>query len=77
MFEVGQTYMVTDWFTGGKLKYTVYQREDNKITFDVLAIEKDGIHNFGLEEYEILKDEEKEKVIVYEYQGNVGYLYAE
>lgn len=76
MFKVGQRYASTCIFTGGLQKYEVISRTEDKVTFRVTANEIDGTHDLGSEEYDILKDEEGEKVRLWEYAGHEGFLYA-
>ena len=76
MFKVGQKYVSTDIFTGGLYTYEVTSRIEDKVTFRVTANEIDGTHDLGSEEYDILKDEEGEKVRLWEYAGHEGFIYA-
>ena len=76
MFKVGQRYTSTCIFTGGLQKYEVISRTEDKVTFHVTAYEVDGVHSLGSEEYDILKDEEREKVRIWEYAGHEGFIYA-
>ena len=76
MFKEGQKYVSADIFTGGLYTYEVTSRVEDKVTFRVTANEIDGTHDLGSEEYDILKDEEGEKVRLWEYAGHEGFLYA-
>lgn len=76
MFKAGRRYVSSNIFTGGMLHYEVISRTEDKVTFRVTANEIDGTYDLGSEEYDILKDEEGEKVRLWEYAGHEGFLYA-
>ena len=79
-FEMNKTYITTDIFTGAKHCYAPIARETktkNTITFEVTQHELDGIHKTTreLEVYANINDM-IEYVIIWEYCGHKGYLYA-
>lgn len=70
-FVVGKKYISTCWFTGGNHEYTYLG--DN--TFNVGMMEADGFHSVK-EKHEILKDEEGEYILLYEYNGHKNILHS-
>lgn len=76
IFQEGNIYSFTDWFTGGQAKYRVAKRANGKIEFGVEDYEIDGIHN-RTEEFDILATVNgNEYVTVYEYHGEEARIYA-
>lgn len=76
-FKVGQKYIWTSWFTGGTMYYTVSSRTENYITLSCINEEVDGTHK-RTETYEIETDENgNERILIVEYKGEKGYIYAE
>ena len=75
-FKVGQGYVWTDWFSGGRTHYTVSSREGNKLVLSCIACELDGVHE-RTETFDILMDEEgNERVLMCEYRDHRGFLFA-
>lgn len=75
-FEIGQKYEWTDWFTGGQKNLTVSKRSANSVTFKYVVWEADGIWE-NEEEFEIITDDNgNEMILMCEYHGKKGYVYA-
>ena len=79
-FKIGKTYITTDIFTGANHYYVPVSKETktkNTVTFEVTHCESDDIHKTTreLETYLDLNNG-IEYVIVWEYCGHKGYLYA-
>lgn len=77
LFEVGQHYMWTDWFSGGQNFYTVTDRKGDTVVFSEYRVELDGEYKLK-ENFEVLRDENGDEYIkMCEYRGEEGRLYAE
>lgn len=75
-FKVGNTYSVSDWFTGGTHRYKCISKSDNTVRFSVIQDEMDGVHSMGEKEFQIQVESETEYVLIYEYKGHENRLYA-
>jgi hypothetical protein len=76
-FKVNQKYFWESWFTGGTMFYTVSSRTENKVALSCVDYEADGIHK-RTEVYDIETDENgNERILIVEYKGEKGYIYAE
>ena len=76
MFEVGNKYTNTCWFSGGQSEYTVVSRTESTVTFSQIANELDGIHKTEVT-YDIKIDENGiEYVLFYEYHGHENRIYS-
>ena len=76
-FEIGQSYMWTGWFTGGRSHYTVKEVTDTKVVFSEYRREIDGEYEME-EEFDIHTDEDGNQYLVMcTYRDEEGRLYAE
>lgn len=76
-FKIDQTYTWTDWFTGGTTRFVVKSIENNTITMKAVRHELDGVHTME-ESFPIETDENgNECILMTEYAGQKGYIYAE
>lgn len=76
-FEVGSEFATADLFTSEKMFYKIIDRDDENITFEVKQKVGDAYSctkkNFPVY---IDLDNESEYVIIWEFCGSKGYLYA-
>ena len=76
VFRIGQNYSRTDWFTGGTTLFVVKSIENATITMNTTKYELDGVHQ-QIESFSIETDENRnERILVSEYAGEKGYIYA-
>lgn len=76
-FCIGQTYEWTDWFTGGTTYFVVKSIENNMITMSAVRHELDGVHTQD-NLFTIETDENgNERILMTEYAGQKGYIYAD
>lgn len=75
-FIVGKVYTSTCWFTGGITYMKCVSRTEHTVTFSEVNKEIDGIHNTGLQIYNISLDDGKEFVVLYRYRDHENRMYA-
>lgn len=76
VFRIGQNYSRTDWFTGGTTLFVVKSIENATITMNITRYEIDGVHQ-QTESFTIETDDNgNERILVTEYAGEKGYIYA-
>lgn len=76
-FITNNTYVSTDWFTGGNHYYKCIDRTETTVTFSAIYHEIDGDHEKIIGDFSIFIDENgDEYVLFYAYKGHENRMYA-
>lgn len=76
VFHIGQNYSRTDWITGSTTLFVVKSIENATITMNTTKYEIDGVYQHT-ESFTIETDDNgNERILVAEYAGEKGYIFA-
>lgn len=76
-FKIGIVYTSTCFFTGGTIYRKCVSRTEHTVSFSEVNDELDGMHNTGLQTYDIgLDNDGREYVTIYRYHDEENRVYA-
>lgn len=76
-FQQGKQYSTNDWFTGALHIYRCISRTETTVKLSAVFYEKDGDHEIQPKTFDILNDNGREYILLYEYKGMQNRIYAE